>query len=202
VYELDQSEVGAMSEDIVRIGHPGPLRDRNGEFSAFMTAVAPQLGRVAYLLCGNPHRAEELAQAALVRTYEAWPRARTNDPYAYARRVLINVSIDRWRRTRREVLRSPFALPEHPAAGTPDIVENRDLLLRALFTLKARQRHIVVLRYLLDLTEREVAEELGIPVGTVKSGTSRGLENLRRAIGIAAEPPSTPTTSGGHSERR
>ena len=63
-----------MAEDVVRVGHPGPLRDRNGEFSVFMAAAAPQPGRVAYLLCGDQHRAEELAQAALVRTYEAWSR--------------------------------------------------------------------------------------------------------------------------------
>ena len=127
---------------------------------------------------------------------------RVNDPYAYARRVLINVSIDRWRRTRREVLRSPFGFPENPAADAPDTVENRDLLLRALFTLKARQRHIVVLRYLLDLTEQEVAEELGVPVGTVNQGPRVALRTSGAPSASPLAPPSTPTTSGGHGARR
>ncbi|NTW42199.1 MAG: SigE family RNA polymerase sigma factor, partial [Cellulomonadaceae bacterium] len=60
--------------------------DRDAEFSAFMAAAAPALGRMALSLCGDAHRAEELVQQAFVRTYVAWGRARDGDPLIYARR--------------------------------------------------------------------------------------------------------------------
>ena len=56
------------------------LQDRALEFTAFMVEAEPLLGRMAWLLCGDVHRAEELVQQALVRTYVAWPRARSGDP--------------------------------------------------------------------------------------------------------------------------
>src|SRR5665648_1249819 len=78
--------------------------DRDAEFTAFMAASMPALHRSAFLLCGDAHRADELTQHALERTYRAWSRAREGDPLAYARRVLMNLRVDGWRRTRREVL--------------------------------------------------------------------------------------------------
>ena len=150
---------------------------RDEEFTAFVRAASPGLGRVAWLLCGDAHQAEELVQQALVRTYVAWPRARTRDPYTYARRVLANQRIDTWRRRRREVLVDPSSVPE--SAEWAASSEDRDRLVRALSLLTARQRRVVVLRHLMDLSEREVADDLGIGVGTVKSTASRALARLR-----------------------
>lgn len=146
-----------------------------------MSASEDDLLRTAWFLVGNTHHAEDLAQEALARTYAAWSRAR-RDPLAYSRRVLVNVKTDTWRRRRREVLTDPSDLPEHPvsAAGA---VESRDRIVRALGTLTPRQRRVVVLRYLLDLSEAEVAADLGISVGTVKSTASRALSQLREAHG-------------------
>ncbi|NNU27662.1 SigE family RNA polymerase sigma factor [Isoptericola sp. JC619] len=153
-----------------------------------MAQAEPVLGRMAYLLTGDRHRAEELVQQALVRTYVAWPRARARDPLAYARRVLANARIDTWRKNRREVLVPPDNLPHGRHAAADGGHADRDLLVRALAQLPERRRRVVVLRYLVDLGEREVAEDLGISVGAVKSAASRGLAQLR---GVLAETNGT-----------
>src|SRR4051794_24242201 len=72
--------------------------DGDDEFAAFMSACASRLYRVAYLLAGDPAQAEELTQHALVRTYTAWRRIDADDAYGYARRVLVNLHNDWWRR--------------------------------------------------------------------------------------------------------
>ncbi|WP_307793762.1 SigE family RNA polymerase sigma factor [Actinotalea soli] len=160
------------------------MRDeRDAEFAAFMGADAGALLHTAWLLCGDAHRAEELTQQALVSTYLAWPRARETDPLAYARRTLANARIDTWRRRRREVLAAPDALPEGQADGHEATVGDRDQLVRALRSLPVRQRRILVLRHMVGLSETEVADDLGVSVGTVKSTASRALARLRSEIG-------------------
>ncbi|MCL3860897.1 SigE family RNA polymerase sigma factor [Actinotalea sp. K2] len=147
-----------------------------------MAGSAPQLARTAWLLCGDAHLADELVQQALVRTYLAWPRARQGDPLAYARRTLANLRIDLWRRRRREVLTAPAEMPEGGHASGADRHAERDELVRALATLSTRQRRIVVLRHFVGMTDAEVADDLGVSVGTVKSTASRGLVRLRTVL--------------------
>lgn len=163
--------------------------NREGEFADFMAHAAPRLARTAWYLCGDVHLADELVQQALTRTYLRWSVARERDPYAYARRTLANLRVDHWRRRRREVLvapddvpeaRDPGAAPQH--ASHADVHAERDRLVRALATLTRRQRRVVVLRHLVGLTEREVADDLGVTVGTVKSTASRGLAQLRSVL--------------------
>ncbi|HEY0187778.1 MAG TPA: SigE family RNA polymerase sigma factor [Cellulomonas sp.] len=166
--------------------------DHDTEFAAFMAEAAPTLARTAWLLCGDAHQADELVQQALVRTYLAWGRARERDPLAYARRTLANLRIDTWRRRRREVLTDPAEVPERAEAGAADRIADRDQLVRALALLTSRQRRVVVLRHFDGLSEREVAADLGISVGTVKSTSSRGLERLRTALAPTTDP--TPRT--------
>lgn len=173
------SDDGSAGDGIVvDVGRTG----RDAEFTAFATAATPALGRMAWLLTGDAHAAAELVQTALVRTYVAWPRARETDPLAYARRVLANARVDRWRRLRREVLVEPAALPERGDASPVGVVDERDRLVRALALLTARQRRVVVLRYWVGLSEKEVAADLGVSVGTVKTQASRGLHRLRAEL--------------------
>lgn len=170
-------------------------KGRDEEFAAFMAADAPALLHTAWLLCGDAHRAEELTQQALVATYLAWPRARDADPLAYARRTLANARIDSWRRRRREVLTDPETVPDGASPGHEDRLADRDLLVRALRTLPVRQRRIVVLRHFVGLPEAEVAEELGVSLGTVKSTASRALARLREELDATRTPPRpAPTT--------
>jgi RNA polymerase sigma-70 factor (sigma-E family) len=149
------------------------------DFDTFAVMAWPRLRWAAYLLSGDHQLAEDLAQTALVRTYAAWGRVRRDDALAYARKVLVNLNIDRLRR-RRPVEVGVDRLPEEPAApdGTSSS-DQRDELFRLLATLTERERQVVVLRHYFDLSEAAVAGELGIATGTVKSTLSRALEKLR-----------------------
>ncbi len=162
------------------------------EFVEFAQASSAGLLRAAYLLTGDRHAAEDAAQAALVRTYAAWSRVRRDDAFAYARRVLVNYVTDRWRRRLREY--ASGGLPEHPAST--DVAEEvalRQWLIGALASLTLRERAVIIMRYLFDLPEATVADDLGISLGTVKSTSSRALAKLRPVLastaadGVAAE---------------
>ncbi len=169
-----------------------PRRAHDAEFSAFMAAAGPDLLRTAWLLVGDAHRAEELTQQAFVRTYVAWHRVRDGNPGAYARRTLVNLRTDTWRRRRREVLTAPDELPE-ARTGPDTSTDDRDQVVRALGLLTPRQRRVVVLRHLVGLSEQEVADDLGVSVGTVKSTTSRALASLRTVLAPAAHDAIGPT---------
>jgi RNA polymerase sigma-70 factor (sigma-E family) len=164
-------------------------------FTSFARDRSPELSRIAYLLCGDVHRAADLVQLALERTYRAWNRVGDGDPFAYARRVIATARIDSWRRTKHDVLVAPTDLrPGSASDGTQHVVD-RDELVRALRQLPAGQRRVVVLRYLLDRTEKQTAEDLGISVGAVKSGASRGLDRLRQILGKGIPRPATNDTT-------
>ena len=154
----------------------GARSRREAEFTAFVTSSSAYLGRTAYLLTGSRDLADELVQEALTRTYAAWERVRLEDATGYARRVLVNLSIDH-RRRRRPV---PAEWADPPSDEWPhDRVGDRDEVARMLATLTPRQRSIVVLRYFDDYTEAQTAECLGISVGAVKSACSRALAGMR-----------------------
>jgi RNA polymerase sigma-70 factor (sigma-E family) len=174
---------GSIADEIGVVPSGGTRTDQDAEFTAFVASAKGELGKTAWLLTGDAHLAAELVQDALVRTYVAWPRARQTDPLAYARRVLANSRIDMWRRRRREVLSAPATFPDSARVNESIVVEHRDELVRALARLTTRQRRVVVLRYLVGLTEREVAADLGVSVGAVKSQASRGLSLLRAHLG-------------------
>jgi len=162
------------------VGTSGASRD--GQFEAFVAEVGPYLLRVALLLCGDRNHAEDLVQATFERTYRSWDRARVTDPRAYARKVLVNLRIDRWRRAGREVLTLEDAMPQPVTPSHADAVDGRNVVVRALADLPLAQRRVVVLRHLLDLTESETARELGVSVGTVKSQNARALARLRTLL--------------------
>ncbi len=175
---------GAGDAAVQLVGAP---HSNDDEFTAFVVRHQDTLLRTAWLLIGDAHRAEELTQQALVRTYTAWSRARTGDPLAYARRVLVNLRTDTWRRRRREVLVGHLPdeathLGASPVRDTAADQADRDHLMRALATLTPRQRRVVVLRHLSGLPEAEVADLLGVSVGTVKSTSSRALAQLRGVL--------------------
>lgn len=154
---------------------------RDEEFTTFVKRSSSDLLRTAWLLTGDSHRAEELVQQALVRAYLAWPKARARDPLAYTRRTIANLRVDTWRRRRREVLVPAEALINLPNRDTRP-PELSDELIRALLALPEGRRKVVVLRHVLGLTEREVAADLNISVGAVKSASSRGIGQIREAL--------------------
>lgn len=170
-------------EDVVVLSDGADLE---AEFVAFVRRAKDPLFRMAYLLCGDAHRADDLVQQTFERTWRSWRTARRADPMGWARRTLANLRIDTWRRTRREVLTGadPDAADQASGEGS---VDGRDAIVRALLTLPIKQRRIVVLRHLLEMSEEEVAAELGIPVGTVKSSASRALARLRENLSTGQE---------------
>lgn len=154
-------------------------RDGGGDrdFDEFAVVAWPGLRRSAYLLTGDHHLAEDLAQTVLERTYSAWPRVRRADATAYARRVLVNLNVDRLRRRRHR--EQPVAVMPESAIADADPVGDHDQVVRMLAGLTARERRVVVLRHYYGLREAEVAAELDIAVGTVKSTLHRALGKLR-----------------------
>lgn len=150
-------------------------------FSDFVAARQTHLRRIAYALCGDWHRADDLLQTALTKLYVAWPRIRhEGGEEAYVRQILVRANIDESRRPwRRE--RPSDDLPDRPAIIGTD-VEERSALFDALQALPEQQRKVVVLRHWLGLSVRETATELGISEGTVKSHSSRGLGALEAVL--------------------
>jgi RNA polymerase sigma-70 factor (sigma-E family) len=164
------------------------------EFLDFFADQYWPLRRVGFLLTGDWHEAEELAQEAMSRTFAAWGRVREPErAAAYARKVLVNRYRSVARRARVEA-RHLLASDPHDRYE-PDFSGDGPLLWEALRRLPARQRSAIVLRFYLDLPEAEVARLLGVPTGTVKSWTHRGLAQLRVRLG--AEYREEPLESGG-----
>lgn len=132
--------------------------------------------RVAFRMLGAREDARDVAQEAMARAYAHWRRA-SGHPEAWVSRVAANRAIDLLRRRGRvsEPAQEPVA--DHGPHAT-----ERLELVRALEALPRRQREVVVLRYLADLPEAEVAAQLGCSAGTVKQHASRGLAALRSAL--------------------
>ncbi|GAA1581300.1 SigE family RNA polymerase sigma factor [Kribbella sancticallisti] len=159
------------------------MAERDKAFVEFVAAAKPSLRRTAYLIGGDWHTADDVVQETLYKLYLAWPKVqRAGNPFAYARRMLVNVAYDGGRRPwRREV--SSAVVPEYAvhsgdfAAGHAE----RDEVLEALRALSPRQRACIVLRYYEDLSVEQTAQILGCSESTVRSQASRGLETLRKA---------------------
>jgi RNA polymerase sigma-70 factor (sigma-E family) len=155
---------GALEESFVRF-----VRER-GEHHV----------RVAALLTGDWQAGEDLVQASLIKLYRAWPQLdTTTTPDAYLNRIMVNTHRSWWRaRWRREAPVS--ALPEEACGEDAAERHALGLMIRAaLSRLPRQQRAVLVLRYLADLPEAEVAGILGCSAGTVKTHAHRGLRALR-----------------------
>ncbi len=152
-------------------------------FEEFVSTRSPALLRTAYLLCGGDRgAAEDLLQDVLERVYPKWRRI-SGDPEAYIRAALANAAANRWRRRSRRVAEVPLAGEAAPTVPGPEQgVANNDLVVRALGSLPARMRAVLVLRFFDDLSEVDTANALRCGVGTVKSQTSRGLARLRELL--------------------
>lgn len=157
----------------------------DADFVAFVVATQPRLTRIAYLMCGDWQRSEDAVQTVLARLYPRWSKVvAKGDPLAYVRQGLLNAVIDErrrpWRRER------SVAQVDDSAVISADVEVGQDAVT-ALARVPARQRAVVVLRYLDGMSVAEVAHELGISEGTVKSQAARGIAALRTAMEEAAD---------------
>ncbi len=160
----------------------GRKRPGFDEFAAEHTAG---LIKLAFMVSGDRDRAEDAAQEALVRAYQRW--SRLDNPLAYARRVVVNATRDEWRRLQRASRADDavgrLALLEEVEDLETSVLQ-RDALMAAVAELPHRQRAVIALRYLTDLSEAETAAVLEISVGTVKSQTFDALARLRQTLEV------------------
>jgi RNA polymerase sigma-70 factor (sigma-E family) len=148
----------------------------------FVRARLGRLSRVAYLLAGGHHEAEDLLQTALLKVAARWQRVvAAEDPEAYVRKIIYHEHVRAWRR--RKVVEEPSGdlLDTVVGSGDSERVVRRLVLEQALRRLNPRDRAVLVLRYFEDLSEADTAAVLGCAIGTVKSQTSRALGRLRAA---------------------
>jgi RNA polymerase sigma-70 factor (sigma-E family) len=168
-----------IGADVAEKG-PGP-----GSFGEFVAEALPGLLRFGYVLTGDPAKAEDLVQEALVRSLRRWRTLGATDRIAYVRRVMVNTNITRWRRWEARVRLG--WLPD----GTIDDSElcrsdDRDRLRRALLQLPVRQRTVLVLRYYADLPDHRIAQLMDTSPATVRSQAARGLAALRPLLAAEA----------------
>jgi RNA polymerase sigma-70 factor (sigma-E family) len=157
---------------------------RDAAFTEYVTARSPWLRRVAYLMCQDWHRADDLVQTSITKLYVHWNRASHADNIdGYARAVLVNTFLAEQRSMwwRRVASYADAADAVDPRAA--DLDTGLDLRA-ALAEVPPRQRAAIVLRYYCDLSVEEVARTLNCSPGTVKSQTSRGLDTLRRVLSV------------------
>lgn len=151
------------------------------DFAAYVRGRQAHLLRIAVLMCGDVHRAEDLLQDALVKLARHWSRVGGDRPDAYVRRILYRDNVTRWRRTRLETVTDEVPEPQGMQYGPA--WEDRADVRAALLELTPKQRAVLVLRFLEDLTQEQTAEVLGVSVGTVKSQTSVALARMRDLLG-------------------
>jgi RNA polymerase sigma-70 factor (sigma-E family) len=156
------------------------LRDQ--AFHAFFERHHAALSGLAYLLSGDADAADDLAADALTEVWRHWDRVcAAGDPAAYAKGIVANLTrnwLRRQGRARRGLQLIGLGSSHSPSPDVPAVLDVRTALRR----LPYRRRACVVLRYAFDMSERDVAQTLGISVGAVKSQTSRGAHQLAELL--------------------
>lgn len=151
------------------------------EFEALYEASRDRLAGQLYALTGDQQGAFDLVQEAFIRTWVRWDRIGNYDnPEAFVRRVAFNLAKSQWRRVKRTRL---AASPPDAGSVDPDPSSRRDLIT-ALLSLSTREREVIVLHYLAGQTIDEIARDLKIPSGTVKSLLSRGRARLAERLAV------------------
>ena len=158
------------------------------EFSEYVAARGAALERFAYVLSGDAHLAQDLAQTALLKAYRRWRWvARAEHPDAYVRRIVTRSYLD-WRRRRSNGEAPVDAVPDLPAPDLAEGVAERDQLRRALGTLSPRQRAVLVLRHYEGMDDAAIAVLLHCGETSVRSHASRGLARLRASLDQTTSP--------------
>lgn len=153
----------------------GVTADPDSSFDEFYRLEFSRIVRLARLLTGTPSVAEDLAQEAFMIAYRH--RSGLDNPAAFVRTAAVNVCRNWHRSRRRETLRLTRVGP-----GTQALSAESQEMEAVVAGLPYRQRAVLVLRYWMDLSERDIAAALGCRHGTVKSLHSRALDALRKEI--------------------
>ena len=163
-----------MEQDSITFGRSSDLEDRvslRDVFNGSYRKLVVQL----YGVTGSFDEAEDVVQEAFVRAAASGRRfLRVENPEAWLRTTAVNVHRSRWRKLRNGQRARDRLLPPRD----PEALEDHLEIITALRALPEQQRQVIALHYLADLPVQEIAEELGVPIGTVKSRLSRGREAL------------------------
>ena len=158
-------------------GSAQPATGAREGFEEFFRSEYPRLLRALYLVCGNRHEAEEIAQDAFVRAYERWELViRADNRPGYVYRIALNLYRSKIRRATRAARKVVTPSPE------PDAIEamaDRDAIGRALATLSRAQREAVVMVEWLGMTDDEAGALLGISPITIRVRIHRARAILR-----------------------
>src|SRR5258708_28226393 len=168
----------SQGDSEVRGGRRAVAGTQRDGFEAFVSARGQALQRFGFLVPSDCALAEDLGQTAFSRAYPRWSRIECDAPEAYVRKIMVNTWSSWWRRRWRGEVPSA-SLPDVAADDAYQDVDRRHVVRSALAGLPHRQRLVLVLRYHEDLSEQQVAELLGISVGTVKSPAPHALAKLR-----------------------
>jgi RNA polymerase sigma factor (sigma-70 family) len=169
------------------------------DFEVRFNALFSIAYRSAYRLAGDRDQAEDVAQEAMARCFVRWSKV-GGYAAAWLSRTATNLLIYTWRRKAPR----PEDLDRRRNGSVSAPVDLRTDLVGALRSLSRRQREVVVLRYLVDLPEQDVADVLHCSTGTVKRHAHRGLERMRSLLGDSygfaqlaeAETGDAPVTNG------
>ena len=154
------------------------------EFEAFYQGAFRRLVGQLLVVTGDLAEAEDVVQEAFARASSRWASLRVYDvPEAWVRRVALNLAANGLRRRRK---RLAALLRLGPPPTVPAVSADTAAVATALRALPVAQRQVIVLHHLLDLPVDQVAHELRVPVGTVKSRLARGRRTLAKHLG---EPP-------------
>ncbi|WP_064741906.1 SigE family RNA polymerase sigma factor [Hamadaea tsunoensis] len=148
------------------------------DFTEFYQSTSPRTLRYAYGLTGDLAQAQDVVQEAYARAWQRWRQlSGYDDAEGWLRLVVARLATDWWRHLR---VRRSTPLP--PPAAVPGPSEDTVLVVAALKKLPGRQRQAIALHYLLDVPVAQIADELGVSEGTVKSWLSRGRDSLAVAL--------------------
>lgn len=161
-----------------------PMRSE-AEFATLYQARFGDLSAQLYAYLGDSSEAQDVVQEAFVRAWQRWDKiGEYDDPVAWVRRVAWNLATTRHRRlavVRKFISRS--GPPEHQPEASPD----RVALVAALRRIPEQQRRAMVMHYLADLSVADIAHDIGVAEGTVKSWLHRGRHELAKLLTEAPE---------------
>ncbi|MER7282363.1 SigE family RNA polymerase sigma factor [Dactylosporangium sp. NPDC000244] len=154
-------------------------------FEEFLAARLPALTRYATALAGDPDAGADVLQDVLVKAQPRWSKiAELESPEAYVRRMVINELTSARRQLAARLRRERVHQAAEPAAadGHDERIAQRDALVRLIRDLPARQRIVIVLRYLEDMADADIAVLMGCSIVTVRTQAMRGLATLRAVL--------------------
>jgi RNA polymerase sigma-70 factor (ECF subfamily) len=159
------------------------MRGDHDAFAALVGGASTRMFQLACLILRDPARAEDATQEAFVRAWRELPRLRDADRFdAWLRRLVVNACYDEGRRVRRRAEVTLLGRPDRSVTDSSTALAQTDRIERAFRRLPLDQRSVLVLQHYFDQSHAEIAEALGLPLGTVKSRVRYGVAAMRAAL--------------------